>query len=602
MVDAYTKGRSETLVVPKVYPVWKSKEVTYTLTDGLIWDYYDLLVENDGVGGMLSAEGMSDTVTVTGHTWSEWVTLFEPSAEGPGQQQRVCSHCGKTDSRTVDGVWQIYDLADHLLELPEGICGETNLWPMLPHEDVHFTSGKKWGVTSTPTTSITIPVEAGDRIYATSWNKAGENGHATSDGIRLTFFDSKGIAQTLGPGESYRLFAANGGYLVAPEGSIAVNIVMWYDSVEYEVYILNREHTYTPAITAPTCTEQGYTTYTCACGDSYVSEHTAPTGHAYGEWKTTKDATFTEDGEESHACTKCSHVEFRAVPLTVVTSGNLGYGTQPTDAVIYTLYSNGTMVVEGTGVLFDCYWDGRNQPFIDYRSQIKHLIIGEGVTSTRGGCFAHLKNLETVQLPSTLTSLSKNAFMSSFVESVTEFTIPASVTNLGSYSLGHYGGDASAYFTDIIIENPNIKITDEKAVFNGGSKLDKLTLYSYGNDNAVRAYAEKYGIAYIDLDSYAFGSVGEVNYRIYNGVLTIYTDGENVVIPANDLPWNAYKDTITRIVIQDGITVIYENAFTDYPVLEEVVLPECLVSIGNSAFSVTNGTSANLHIALPKRI
>ena len=74
MIDAYTEGRSETLVVPKVYPVWKSKEVTYTLTDGLVWNYYDLLVENDGVGGMLSVEGMSDTVSVTGHTWSEWVT------------------------------------------------------------------------------------------------------------------------------------------------------------------------------------------------------------------------------------------------------------------------------------------------------------------------------------------------------------------------------------------------------------------------------------------------------------------------------------------------------------------------------------------------
>ena len=86
MMDAYTEGRSETLVVPKVYPVWKSKEVTYTLTDGLVWDYYDLLMENDSIGGMLAAEGMSDTVTITGHTWSEWVTLSEPSVEGPGQQ------------------------------------------------------------------------------------------------------------------------------------------------------------------------------------------------------------------------------------------------------------------------------------------------------------------------------------------------------------------------------------------------------------------------------------------------------------------------------------------------------------------------------------
>ena len=33
------------------------------------------------------------------------------------------------------------------------------------------------------------------------------------------------------------------------------------------------EHHYESFVTAPTCTEQGYTTYTCECGDSYVSDY-----------------------------------------------------------------------------------------------------------------------------------------------------------------------------------------------------------------------------------------------------------------------------------------------------------------------------------------
>ena len=41
-------------------------------------------------------------------------------------------------------------------------------------------------------------------------------------------------------------------------------------------------HTYTAATTAPTCTAQGYTTYTCtACGDSYVADYTDATAHVY---------------------------------------------------------------------------------------------------------------------------------------------------------------------------------------------------------------------------------------------------------------------------------------------------------------------------------
>jgi len=40
-------------------------------------------------------------------------------------------------------------------------------------------------------------------------------------------------------------------------------------------------HTYDAVVTAPTCTEQGYTTYTCpACGDSYVNDYTAAAGHS----------------------------------------------------------------------------------------------------------------------------------------------------------------------------------------------------------------------------------------------------------------------------------------------------------------------------------
>ena len=39
-------------------------------------------------------------------------------------------------------------------------------------------------------------------------------------------------------------------------------------------------HAYVPVVTAPTCTEGGYTTYTCSkCQDSYIADYTDPTGH-----------------------------------------------------------------------------------------------------------------------------------------------------------------------------------------------------------------------------------------------------------------------------------------------------------------------------------
>ena len=72
------------------------------------------------------------------------------------------------------------------------------------------------------------------------------------------------------------------------------------------------EHDYQAVVTAPTCTEKGYTTYTCAkCGDSYVGDETAALGHSFGQWTATKAATCTEKGAEARTCARCGEKETR---------------------------------------------------------------------------------------------------------------------------------------------------------------------------------------------------------------------------------------------------------------------------------------------------
>ena len=45
---------------------------------------------------------------------------------------------------------------------------------------------------------------------------------------------------------------------------------------------LEHVHNYVPTVTPPTCTAQGYTTYTCTCGDSYVADYVDPIAHTEG--------------------------------------------------------------------------------------------------------------------------------------------------------------------------------------------------------------------------------------------------------------------------------------------------------------------------------
>ena len=66
-------------------------------------------------------------------------------------------------------------------------------------------------------------------------------------------------------------------------------------------------------VTNPTCTEQGYTTHTCHCGDTYVDSYVDAIGHSYGNWYVTKNSTCTAKGEERRDCNNCDHFETREI-------------------------------------------------------------------------------------------------------------------------------------------------------------------------------------------------------------------------------------------------------------------------------------------------
>lgn len=65
-------------------------------------------------------------------------------------------------------------------------------------------------------------------------------------------------------------------------------------------------HSYTSSTTASSCTEGGYTVYTCSrCGNSYTGNVTSATGHSYSAKVTSP--ICTGEGYVTYTCTKCNY-------------------------------------------------------------------------------------------------------------------------------------------------------------------------------------------------------------------------------------------------------------------------------------------------------
>jgi hypothetical protein len=66
-------------------------------------------------------------------------------------------------------------------------------------------------------------------------------------------------------------------------------------------------HSYNAVVTEPTCTEGGFTTYTCSvCGDVYTADEVEALGHSYNT-EVTKP-TCTEGGFTTYTCSVCGDV------------------------------------------------------------------------------------------------------------------------------------------------------------------------------------------------------------------------------------------------------------------------------------------------------
>ena len=72
-------------------------------------------------------------------------------------------------------------------------------------------------------------------------------------------------------------------------------------------------HDYKKTVYPNSCTEAGYTKYTCFnCDHSYTADEVAEKGHSFTDYKSNNDATCTEDGTKTAKCDDCSETDTKA--------------------------------------------------------------------------------------------------------------------------------------------------------------------------------------------------------------------------------------------------------------------------------------------------
>ena len=106
----------------------------------------------------------------------------------------------------------------------------------------------------------------------------------------------------------------------APEGEYTVRFHVAsfcgtdYNAFDTDTYFTSKItvkhhiHEYEHVVTAPTCTTDGYTTYTCACGDTYTADEVPATGHTEVVDAAVKATCVATGLTEGKHCSVCSEV------------------------------------------------------------------------------------------------------------------------------------------------------------------------------------------------------------------------------------------------------------------------------------------------------
>ena len=252
-----------------------------------------------------------DYEAALGHAFQS-IVIRDATCESPGKVLEICERCGTVqESTTPKGEHEFSVTTVPATCTSPGytlqecaVCGErhiTDITAALPHNYVDKTTpatceggGKTIhiceGCGSSFVTDYTDPL-------GHSWDEGTEVTGSTCTGeglieyrcVRCGYHRLEGDAAAGHvPGEAATCTTPQ---LCTKCGAVIVNAL---------------GHDYQEEVTEPTCTEMGYTTYTCSrCGDTYKGDYTDAAGHKPGDWIIDQEPTTDSEGSKHKECEVC---------------------------------------------------------------------------------------------------------------------------------------------------------------------------------------------------------------------------------------------------------------------------------------------------------
>ncbi len=374
-------------------------------------------------------------------------------------------------------------------------------------------------------------------------------------------------------------------------------------------------HKYEVVTTEPTCTEQGYVTYTCLCGYSYDSDYVDPKGHNSLNGIVTKEPTCTIDGKRTYICDSCGEIytevikplshtveKIPAITPTMEQTG-LTEGSKCSvcseilvkQEIVPSIPASGdkltwiyndvtcTLTISGTGYMNDYLYN--NRPWEQYEDKIKYVVIEDGVTTIGRNAFYDCDNLIDVTIPGTVKTIGADAFYHcSIIKSI---DIPDSVTRIGDCAFG-----SCIKLTDVTISD-SVTTIGERAFYNCDS-LKSIIIPASVKTIGMEAFMDCDYITNIEIPA-SVETIGKDAFATCDRLYSITVDENNQYYLSDEenVLYNKDKTVLlqypkakndTVYTIPDSVETIYQNAFNGNNYLETLVIGKGLTTVDDSAF------------------